>query len=152
MQWVIPSTHGVFPRCAAAMVVFLATHIQAVADDPVKKAAISEAEVNAAQQAWCDGLVKIERKLRDTDKSEFPQAWERYLKKVTTPLDGTPISEWPALNRARLPGTAPPRPWRLRWPPAMRWCCCVRATLPSTPAPPMPYSPWLNAIRPVRWR
>ena len=61
MPWVIPSTHGVFPRCAAAMVVFLATHIQAVADDPVKKAAISEAEVNAAQQAWCDGLVKIGR-------------------------------------------------------------------------------------------
>lgn len=30
----------------------------AVAEEP-KKAAITEAEVNAAQQAWCDGLVKI---------------------------------------------------------------------------------------------
>jgi len=65
MRWVIPSTHGVFSRCAAAMVVFLATHIQAVADDPVKKAAISEEEVNAAQQAWCDGLVKIGKVHKD---------------------------------------------------------------------------------------
>ena len=29
------------------------------ADKPVKNAAITEAEVNAAQQAWCDGLVEI---------------------------------------------------------------------------------------------
>ena len=65
MRWVIPSTHGVFSRCAAAMVVFLATHIQAVADDPVKNAAISEDEVNAAQQAWCDGLVKIGKVHKD---------------------------------------------------------------------------------------
>jgi hypothetical protein len=30
-----------------------------VAADPIGPKAISEAEVNAAQQAWCDGLVKI---------------------------------------------------------------------------------------------
>lgn len=65
MRWVIPSTHGVFSRCAAVMAVFLATHIQAVADDPLKKAAITEAEVNAAQQAWCDGLVKIGKVHKD---------------------------------------------------------------------------------------
>jgi hypothetical protein len=29
------------------------------AADPAKPSAITEAEVNAAQQAWCDGLVKI---------------------------------------------------------------------------------------------
>ena len=65
MRWVIPSTHGVCTRCAAAMAVLLATHIQAVADDPVKKAAISEEEVNAAQQAWCDGLVQIGKVHKD---------------------------------------------------------------------------------------
>ena len=59
MRWMIPSTHKVYSRRAVAIVVLLATHIPAVADDPVKKAAISEAEVNAAQQAWCDALVKI---------------------------------------------------------------------------------------------
>ena len=31
----------------------------AIATDKVSKAPITEAEVNAAQQAWCDGLVKI---------------------------------------------------------------------------------------------
>jgi hypothetical protein len=50
---------------AVAVVVCLAFHFQAVADEPVKKAAITEAEVNAAQQAWCDGLVKIGRVYKD---------------------------------------------------------------------------------------
>jgi hypothetical protein len=41
------------------MVACLAFHTQTLGNDPAKKAAITEAEVNAAQQAWCDGLVKI---------------------------------------------------------------------------------------------
>jgi hypothetical protein len=55
----IPSRNGALSRCAAVLAVVLATQLQAGADDPAKKAAITEAEVNAAQQAWCDGLVKI---------------------------------------------------------------------------------------------
>src|SRR5262245_52150168 len=52
------SRRGLF-RSALAVVACLAVHFQAVADESVKKAAITEAEVNAAQQAWCEGLVKI---------------------------------------------------------------------------------------------
>ena len=47
------------------MVVWLALHFQVVGDGPAKKAAITEAEVNAAQQAWCDGLVKIGKAYKD---------------------------------------------------------------------------------------
>src|SRR5437870_2519929 len=65
MQSVISSAHSVVSRLATAMVVLLATNMQAVADDPVKKAAISEADVNAAQKAWCDGLVKIGKVHKD---------------------------------------------------------------------------------------
>ena len=35
------------------------------ADDAPKKAVITEAEVNAAQQAWCDGLVRIGKIYKD---------------------------------------------------------------------------------------
>ncbi len=49
----------------AALGWLLATHIQAVAAEPVKKVAITEAEVNAAQQAWCDGLIKIGKVHKD---------------------------------------------------------------------------------------
>jgi hypothetical protein len=47
------------PRSTVALVFALAFHLQVVADEPAKKAPITEVEVNAAQQAWCDGLVKI---------------------------------------------------------------------------------------------
>ncbi|MFM7185012.1 MAG: hypothetical protein ACKO4Z_09605 [Planctomycetota bacterium] len=43
---------------AVAMTVGL-TALLAPAADPPARGAITEAEVNAAQQAWCDGLVKI---------------------------------------------------------------------------------------------
>ncbi len=59
MRGVISNTRGMLSACAAAMVVLVATQIQAGADEPEKKAAITEADVNAAQQAWCDGVVKI---------------------------------------------------------------------------------------------
>src|SRR5262245_58409700 len=59
MRFVIPGSRRGWSRSIVAVVICLAFHIQAVADEPGKKAAITEAEVNAAQQAWCDGLVKI---------------------------------------------------------------------------------------------
>jgi hypothetical protein len=43
---------------AVAMTVVL-TVLPVPAADPPARSAITEAEVNAAQQAWCDGLVKI---------------------------------------------------------------------------------------------
>jgi hypothetical protein len=42
-----------------ALVICLTFQCQAAAEEPARKAAITEAKVNAAQQAWCDGLVKI---------------------------------------------------------------------------------------------
>jgi hypothetical protein len=64
--------HGQIPRqrrrlnwSVVAVAVVLAIHGRAVADEPAKKAAITEAEVNAAQQAWCDGLVKIGKVYKD---------------------------------------------------------------------------------------
>jgi hypothetical protein len=38
--------------------VCLTFQFQAIAHEPVTRAAITEPEVDAAQQAWCDGLVK----------------------------------------------------------------------------------------------
>ena len=46
-------------RTLFASLACLAMIVPAYAADPAKKDAITEAEVNAAQQAWCDGLVKI---------------------------------------------------------------------------------------------
>jgi hypothetical protein len=48
-------------RIALAAVVCLAFLFQAVADGPAKETPITEAEVNAAQQAWCEGLVRIRK-------------------------------------------------------------------------------------------
>jgi hypothetical protein len=48
------------------MAVGCADRSSAVAeDDASKKAVITEAEVNAAQQAWCDGLVRIGKVYKD---------------------------------------------------------------------------------------
>ncbi len=63
MRRVIPS--AVFSLCAVALMIFLATHFQAVAGDPVKKTAITEAEVHAAQKAWCDGVVALSKVYKD---------------------------------------------------------------------------------------
>jgi hypothetical protein len=49
---------------AVVVVVCLVFHSRAGAEEPVKKA-LTEAEVNAAQQAWCDGLVKIGKVHKD---------------------------------------------------------------------------------------
>ena len=65
MRFVISRSRRGLSGSAGAVVVCLAFCSQAVADEPVKKAAITEAEVNAAQQAWCDGLVKIGKVYKD---------------------------------------------------------------------------------------
>jgi len=65
MLLVIRDSQQVLLRCAVSMLVSLAFHFGSVADDSPKKPAITEAEVNAAQQAWCDGLVKIGQVYKD---------------------------------------------------------------------------------------
>ncbi len=65
MQQVISNRHGLFSWCAAAIVIFLATYTQAVVSNPVAQTAITEAQINAAQQAWGDGLVKISKIHKD---------------------------------------------------------------------------------------
>jgi hypothetical protein len=56
MQLIDPSSHPKLVVTAVAMAVCLMALPAPAAD---KEAAITEKEVNAAQQAWCDGLVKI---------------------------------------------------------------------------------------------
>src|SRR5262245_10116095 len=65
MRSTFPRPRGGLSGIAISVVVCLTAHFQVFADDPVKKAAITEVEVNAAQQAWCDGLVKIGKAYKD---------------------------------------------------------------------------------------
>lgn len=58
MRWMsLWSTPGA--GVTAVVVTVCLTALPALAADPPARGAITEAEVNAAQQAWCDGLVKI---------------------------------------------------------------------------------------------
>jgi hypothetical protein len=65
MRFTIPRSRRGLSRSAVSVLVCLTAHSQVFADDPVKKAAIAEAEVNAVQQAWCDGLVRIGKVHKD---------------------------------------------------------------------------------------
>jgi hypothetical protein len=49
-----------------------------------------------------DNLVSIDRPVRDQDKLEFAQEWQKYLDKRPEQVDGTPIEQWPVLNRAQV--------------------------------------------------
>lgn len=49
-----------------------------------------------------DNLVAIDRPARDQDKYEFPNEWQRYESKATMVQEGTPIEQWPVLNRAQV--------------------------------------------------
>src|SRR5262245_56751396 len=58
MRWMSPSSNPGLVVTAVAMTLCLAA-LPIPAADPPARGAITEAEVHAAQQAWCDGLVKI---------------------------------------------------------------------------------------------
>src|SRR5262245_30196570 len=58
MRWMSPSSIPRLVMTAVALTVVL-TALPVPAADPPARSALTEAEVNAAQQAWCDGLVKI---------------------------------------------------------------------------------------------
>lgn len=50
---------------AAAIALCLAIHFQCLAEEPGRKPAITDADVNAVQQVWCDGLVRIGKVFKD---------------------------------------------------------------------------------------
>ena len=52
-------------QIAAVAAVFMALPFVALSRDQPNKGAITEQEVNAAQQAWCDGLIKIGKVHKD---------------------------------------------------------------------------------------
>ena len=58
MRWICPSTAPRLLLIAVALTGGSTVH-PVFACSPVAPDSITEAEVNAAQQAWCDGLVKI---------------------------------------------------------------------------------------------
>lgn len=43
-----------------------------------------------------------DRKVTDADKARWPGKWAAFLKKRETPIDGTPIEDWPFLNVAQV--------------------------------------------------
>src|SRR6478736_6792946 len=64
MRWMSPSSTPGLLVTAVALTVGL-TALPAPAADPPARGAITAADVNAAQQAWCDGLVKIGKVYKD---------------------------------------------------------------------------------------
>jgi hypothetical protein len=59
MRRLIPGSRREFLLPTVAVTICLTLFLAATAADPPKKEAITADEVNEAQQAWCDGLVKI---------------------------------------------------------------------------------------------
>jgi hypothetical protein len=57
------SIPGLIATAVAVTLVQPASHVSAA--DPPARSALTETEVNAAQQAWCDGLVKIGKVYKD---------------------------------------------------------------------------------------
>lgn len=50
-----------------------------------------------------DKLLRPDRKVSDEDKSRWPQAWDKFeQRQAETYGDGTPIDQWPYLNRAQV--------------------------------------------------
>lgn len=43
-----------------------------------------------------DNLTKVKRPVKESDKERWPRHWEAFLKKQEPPVDGFPLSEWPA--------------------------------------------------------
>lgn len=44
----------------------------------------------------------IERRLTDADKQKYPRAWERFQRMEHQSQEGTPLEQWPQINRAQL--------------------------------------------------
>lgn len=46
-----------------------------------------------------DTLNRIDRMMRDTDKQEFPDEWEKFQRKEKHVIEGTPLEAWPQISR-----------------------------------------------------
>lgn len=49
-----------------------------------------------------DANVVIERPLRERDVEDFPREWHRYQQKQAQVVEGTPLEEWPKMNRLQV--------------------------------------------------
>lgn len=49
-----------------------------------------------------DRLIDIDRPMRPEDVEAFPAEWERYQNKQAAKIEGTPLEEWPYLNKTRV--------------------------------------------------
>ena len=49
-----------------------------------------------------DKLVEIDRKASKQDFLRFPQEYEMYMKRQTTPVNGTPLEAWAQITRAQV--------------------------------------------------
>lgn len=46
-----------------------------------------------------DMLNRVERMMRDQDKIDYPEEWQKYLRKEKHTVVGTPLEAWPQLTR-----------------------------------------------------
>ncbi|MGD9650340.1 MAG: hypothetical protein AB7G80_05010 [Dongiaceae bacterium] len=44
----------------------------------------------------------IDRKVRDEDKARWAPLWQAFTAKIETPLEGTPLEQWPALSVSQV--------------------------------------------------
>jgi hypothetical protein len=49
-----------------------------------------------------DRLIEIDRPMRPEDPEHFPREWQIFQNKETSKLEGTPLEEWPYLNKTRV--------------------------------------------------
>jgi hypothetical protein len=49
-----------------------------------------------------DGSNMVERVAKQFDIDQFPREWEIFQRQQTTPLQGTPLEQWPQVTRAQV--------------------------------------------------
>ena len=85
---------------AAVAMAWLGLPLVAVAADRPKNEAITEAEVNAAQQAWCDGLLQIGKVHQDG--GDYKAAARRITKRHGSRVMGGSGAAMPSVFRRGL--------------------------------------------------
>lgn len=98
--WVDQNTNQ--PSKAGIIVVFYDKEVQDMKRTLSEGRACFNLRTYIRKEVPGDNLVAIDRPVRDQDKYEFQKEWERYEAKQTDVVDGTPIDQWPVLNRAQV--------------------------------------------------
>lgn len=98
--WVDQNTNQ--PSKAGVIVVFYDKEVQDMQRTAEEGRACFKLKPYIRKEVPGDNLVAIDRPARDQDKYEFAKEWERYESKQTTVTDGTPVEQWPVLNRAQV--------------------------------------------------